>query len=176
MKKPILIAVLLLLLCAGCHSNEQPTQSRGNFKAAPAFELKDDSGKTHTLSELKGNVIVLHFWASWCPPCLEEIGAWLKFAEQFQGPNTKIKAKFVAVSLDESWNDAHKILPASALPSNVISLLDLSKEVPEKFGTYQFPETYLIGPDLTVVTKWVGAQNWENPGLKNILERVANAR
>jgi thiol-disulfide isomerase/thioredoxin len=152
---------------------EQAAKDRGNFKGAPQFELKDSDGKAHRLSELKGNVVVLHFWASWCPPCLEEIAGWLKFAEQFQGPNEKVKVKFVAISLDESWNDAHKILPQSALPANVMSLIDLSKETPDKYGTYQFPETYLIGPDLTIVTKWVGAQAWENPALRSIIERVA---
>jgi thiol-disulfide isomerase/thioredoxin len=173
MKKVTVIAVLLVLLGAACREEQQAAPNRGSFKGAPAFSLKDDKGTVHTLSELKGNVIVLHFWASWCPPCLEEIGNWLKFAEQYGGPDSKVKAKFVAVSLDESWNDAHKILPATSVPANVLSLLDLSKELPEKFGTYQYPETYLIGPDLTIVTKWVGPQNWDNPNLKNILERVA---
>jgi len=183
MKKPsVIAAVIVLVLALGVgvflarsrFPAEQPSGSHGSFKAAPAFELKDADGKSHRLSDLKGNVVILHFWASWCPPCLEEIAGWLKFAEQFQGG--PIPVRFVAISLDESWNDAHKILPANAVPSNVLSLLDLSKEIPEKYGTYQYPETYLIGPDLSIVTKWVGGQNWENPALKGIIERVAKGR
>src|ERR1700722_18791539 len=111
MRKINVIALLFAFLFTACPSGEQPAPSRGNFKGAPTFALKDASGKIHTLSELKGSVIVLHFWASWCPPCLEEIANWIKFAEQFQGADSKIKVKFIAVSLDDSWTDAHKILP-----------------------------------------------------------------
>jgi peroxiredoxin len=167
------IALLVVAGAAWLHFRGSPDDfvphDRGKFKAAPMFALPDAAGKSHPLSELKGNVVVLHFWASWCPPCLEEIGAWLKFAEGFQGRSVK----FVAVSLDDRWEDAQKVLPAKDLPSNVVSLIDLSKAIPEKYGTYQFPETYLIGPDLTIITKWVGPQGWEQPALKSVIERVA---
>jgi peroxiredoxin len=179
-QKAAIVVALVLLVGGGVYwfsrtripeTSDSPAVGRGNFKAAPRFELKDASGKTHRLTDFKGKAIVLHFWASWCPPCLEELTDWLKFASQFDSEKSKVQ--FLAISLDESWNDAHKILPESGVPAGVISLLDLSKEVPEKYGSYQYPETYLLGPDLTIITKWVGPQTWENPSLRNIIERVA---
>jgi cytochrome c biogenesis protein CcmG, thiol:disulfide interchange protein DsbE len=175
-RRTISIVVGLALFVAGAgtvlwmrQGGEQAAPRGGKFKVAPEFQLKDADGKSHKLSDWKGKVVVLHFWASWCAPCLEEIANWTKFAEGFPGAGVK----FVAVTLDDRWEDAHKILPSKALPENVVSLIDLEKELPEKYGTYQYPETYLIGPDQTVVTKWVGPQPWDQPGLKNIIERVA---
>ncbi|HUP57060.1 MAG TPA: TlpA disulfide reductase family protein [Bdellovibrionota bacterium] len=171
----IVVGLALVFIVAGTvlwmrqGGDEQAAPRGGKFKLAPAFELKDADGKSHRLADFKGKVVVLHFWAAWCAPCLEEIANWTKFAEGFQGEGVK----FVAITLDDRWEDAHKILPSKGLPANVVSLIDLSKELPEKFGTYQYPETYLIGPDQTIVTKWVGPQPWDQPGLKNIIERVA---
>src|SRR3954467_11053542 len=71
----------------------QTAKNRGGFEAGPGFILKDASGAEHPLSGLKGNVRVLHFWASWCPPCVEELSGFLKFPEQFQ--DWKLLVKFV---------------------------------------------------------------------------------
>jgi thiol-disulfide isomerase/thioredoxin len=134
--------------------------------AAPGFSLKDASGQEHSLGSLRGKVVVLHFWGSWCPPCVEEVPMWLKLARKFEGK----PVAFLAVAVDQSWGDAHKIMPDAGLPGNVLSLLDPEGEVPEKFGSFQFPETYVLSKDLVVKDKWVGAQDWDNPAIQARLE------
>lgn len=140
------------------------------MKPAPAFELKDSEGKTYALSEFAGKVVVLHFWASWCAPCVEELPEFLNAAKRAAGK----PISWVAVSLDKNWEEAHKILPRKDLPENVISLLDPKLEVPEKFGSYQYPESYVLSPRLRIVEKWVGPQEWADPKMDEALGIAVN--
>ncbi|MGK5082834.1 TlpA disulfide reductase family protein [Bdellovibrionota bacterium FG-1] len=141
-------------------------QGRAKLREAPPFDLKGADGKSYRLADFKGNAIVLHFWASWCPPCLGEIPNWLEFAARWKGR----PVRFVAVSLDKTWGDALKIFPADRAVEPVISVLDSSLKLSEAYGTYQFPETYLLSPDLKIVTKWVGPQDWSLPKITSEIE------
>jgi peroxiredoxin len=141
------------------------------LRPAPEFALKDARGKEHRLADFRGSLVILHFWASWCPPCLEEIGEFKEAAAKYTG----VPVKWVAVSVDQSWEDAHRILPEAALPPNLVSLLDPRAKTPDRFGTYQYPETYLIDRQLRVAAKWVGAKDWTSPELRQVLEAVAAA-
>jgi cytochrome c biogenesis protein CcmG/thiol:disulfide interchange protein DsbE len=137
-------------------------------RVAPEFSLKDHSGQVHTLAEARGKLAIVHFWASWCPPCLQETPELLEFAKQYQDKNLEI----FAVSLDDKWEDAEKILNSKTLPKNMISVLDVSTKVPESYGSYQYPETYLIDGDGKVIIKWVGGQPWSSPGLTKVIDEV----
>jgi cytochrome c biogenesis protein CcmG, thiol:disulfide interchange protein DsbE len=135
---------------------------------APAFELADFDGKRHQLEELRGNLIILHFWASWCAPCLEEIPHWVELGTVFENRPVKL----VAVSLDQRKEDALKVFPNKNLKPNVISLYDPSGKVPDQYGSFQFPETYLINSELKIITKLVGPQDWSHPELRRVIERL----
>lgn len=138
-----------------------------NLKPAPTFQLPDALGKTHTLEEFRGNTVLLHFWASWCAPCVTELPQWIELSTAFKN----MPVRMIAVSLDQKWEDAQKILPSSKLSPNITSLLDISAQVPDLYGTYQFPETYLINPSLQIVTKWVGPQNWMGDEIQSLIRR-----
>ena len=135
---------------------------------APDIQAADDRGRPFHLQSLKGQVVLVHFWASWCPPCLEEIPNFLKLAESYAGK----PIKFIAVSLDEGWDEAKKTLAPDAHGDNLISVLDQTKLLPDRYGTYQYPETYLLSKDLGIITKWVGGQNWESPLNRAAIERA----
>lgn len=137
-------------------------------RPAPLFALKDSQGKLVRLADLKGNAVVIHFWASWCPPCLGEIPHWLEFASHWKGK----PVRFVAISLDQAWPEALKILPDSRLPENTLSVLDNEQKLPDLFGTYQYPETYLLDSQLRIVSKWVGAQDWSSPQISEAIQAV----
>ncbi len=148
---------------------QRTADAQGPGKPAPGFSLQDASGKTVTLEQFKGQAVVLHFWAKWCPPCIEELPEWLKAAKRFEGK----PMKWVAISLDRSWDDAHKIIPKEGLPENVVSLLDAERIIPDLYGSYQFPESYVLNRDLQIVEKWVGAQDWSNPAIVDRLGALA---
>lgn len=167
----LLIFLVTLAVGAGILAlNLMKSQGEGGrFKSAPQFSLKDRSGKTVRLDDFQGKLVVLHFWASWCPPCVDEIPKWLELAKSME---TNSMVKFVAVSLDKSWEDADKIMKPEIVTKGVVSLLDADQSVSEQFGSYQFPETYLISPDARVLTKWVGVREWNDPALKDELLKV----
>jgi cytochrome c biogenesis protein CcmG/thiol:disulfide interchange protein DsbE len=90
--------VFLLLACAllvtGC---SKPTAAKKNRKAAPEFSLKDANGQTVHLSDYKGKVVLLDFWATWCGPCKVEIPWFMEFETQFKGQGFAV----LGVSMDE---------------------------------------------------------------------------
>ena len=141
-------------------------------RPAPKFELPNSQGKIFKLKELQGKPVIVHFWASWCPPCIEEIPAWLEFTTRWKDKGLG----FVAVSLDQNWADAHKILPDTRVPAHVISVLDAESTLPDGFGTYQYPETYLLDSQHKIVSKWVGPQDWEHPSILAALTQALSQR
>jgi peroxiredoxin len=165
--------VLLTLLVGGGVTvslwNSSDSKKASSFRAAPDFALPDAQGKIYKLSEFKGKVVLLHFWASWCPPCLGELPHFMELAQTLQGKQIQV----LAVSLDESWQAAHKVLPTDRLPQGVVSLIDPKTKVSENFGSYAFPETYLISPKGEIITKWVGPQDWKSPEFLKMMETMA---
>jgi peroxiredoxin len=139
------------------------------LRAAPEFELPDPSGALHRLKDLKGTPIVLHFWASWCPPCLSEISNWVELASTYHDR----PIQWVAISLDQNWDDALKVWTLSQSQGRggkIISLLDVGGGVSDQYGTFQFPETYLLNSDLKIIMKWVGPQNWDGEEIRRLLD------
>ena len=157
----IIIALLGVATWVGRSHSESSDGAPGSGvrKPAPTFALKDSAGKTNRLEDLQGQAVVIHFWASWCPPCLNEISEWIEFAKKLQGK----PVHFIAISLDKSWEDAQKILSEKNLPANVTSLLDIEARVADQYGSYQYPETYVLNAKHEILVKLVGPQKWSTP-------------
>jgi thiol-disulfide isomerase/thioredoxin len=103
---------------------------------APDFALTDASGKTWSLAGLRGKPVMLHFWASWCAPCVREMPSVDRLSSRLGQALTVI-----TVSVDESWDDVKRIFPrGTGLPV----LLDPERKVPGLFGTDRYPESFLI--------------------------------
>jgi thiol-disulfide isomerase/thioredoxin len=134
-------------------------------------QLKAADGATLADPKYQGKGYLVHFWAGWCPPCLVELPEWLEAVKGWSG-NQVIG---VAVSLDKSWADAGKYFPASMVPVNVISLLDPTLESSQEFGSFQFPETYLLNSKKEIVYKFVGGQNWKDPKLIEFVMKSINS-
>jgi thiol-disulfide isomerase/thioredoxin len=94
--------VLSILLCVACLSMTRSSDA----KDVPNLSLKDLAGHSQKLSELRSQIVVLSFWATWCAPCREELPRLSKLSEEFTGKNVR----FVAVSIDDA-KDRAKIEP-----------------------------------------------------------------
>jgi peroxiredoxin len=122
---------------------------------APDFELADANGKKVSLRSLRGKPVLLNFWATWCAPCVEEVPS-LENLHKRVGDDLAV----LTVSVDEDWATVKKFFPkGTSLPV----LLDSSKEVPKRYGSEKYPETFLIDSQgkltqLLYQVKWDGAE------------------
>ncbi len=154
----ILLAVLALI--PACNRGSHPAQT--GLKA-PDFKVNDGITAVH-LANYKGKVVLLNFWATWCPPCIEEMPSLIQL--HHQDPNIVI----VAVSIDED-PDAY----ASFLRNRHVDLItvrDPQQSAANLFHTDMWPETYVIDRNGVIRRKFVGAQDWTSPEIVQYLNSL----
>ena len=157
------LLLLALLVAPGC--TKQDTEPAVEGKLAPDFTLKDLSGRPVQLSSLKGKVVLVNFWATWCPPCREEVPSLVKMNQAMQGKPFQL----LAVSIDEGGRDAVTTFfkkSGSELPA----LLDTDGAVSRRYGTTGVPETFVINPKGVIMKKVVGGLDWSSPEVLAALE------
>ena len=132
----------------------------GSFKEPGGF-LYDASGKAMTLGPNLAPVSLVHFWATWCPPCLEEIPALQRLRQDFAEHRD---FTVVMVAVDDSSEKVRSFLGAGAGET----LFDPDWDVAHRYGTQKLPETYLVVGG-RVVEKFVGQTNWDDPALRRKL-------
>ena len=162
MRYKLAFLIVLVLLIVGKFTYDQfaPPFSKGD--AAPDFSLSDIGGATVRLSDLKGTPVLVHFWATWCNLCVEEMPSFNEFAS-----NEK-ELKILAVSEDDGGADAVLNFFGKIKPSFTI-LLDPEGRVADKYKSYKVPETYLIDKDGKVLHRFIGAVSWTSPNVKKFI-------
>jgi cytochrome c biogenesis protein CcmG, thiol:disulfide interchange protein DsbE len=152
--------LLGILLVTGCDRGSHP----GNIdKPAPQFVISD-STRTVDLSKLRGRVVVLNLWATWCAPCIEELPSLL--ALQKQMPDLAI----VAVSMDQDPDVYQRFLIEHHV--NLTTIRDESQRVNALYGTAQIPETYIIDRKGMLRRKFVSSQDWTSPEITSYLSKL----
>ena len=121
--------------------------------AAPDFKLKDYAGREVHLADLKGNVVLVNFWATWCATCVVEMPSMEKLVSHMHGKPFRL----LAVSVDDGWDPIRKFF-AKGTPLEI--LLDTAREVPKRYGTDKFPESFLIDRDGTLRHYVVSNRDW----------------
>ena len=158
------------LALPGCYSSSKPS-SIGN--PAPDFTIQD-SDRSVTLSQLRGKIVVLNFWATWCPPCIEEMPSLVQMQKKMQDKNVIV----LAVSVDDDSSDYHKFLK-----DHNIDLLTVRESgqrtdkgviapVSSRYGTIKVPETYIIDRNGTIRRKFIGPVNWSQAEIMEYLSRL----
>jgi peroxiredoxin len=149
------LVLLALFVVPGCNKKLEPAVEG---KLAPDFTLKDLSGRPVQLSSLKGKVVLVNFWATWCPPCREEIPSMLKMNQAMQGK----PFQWLAVSIDEGGKGAVEDFmkkSGAVMPT----LLDTDGAVSRRYGTTGVPETFVIDTKGVIMKKVVGGMDWSSP-------------
>ncbi len=124
---------------------------------APAFTLPQlPSGKL-SLSEFHGHVVVLNFWATWCPPCVMETPSLEKFASEMKPDGVTV----IGVSVDQNGRQLRQFVKQYHLTYPVAR--DPNRALSHQYGTFKYPETYIIGRDGHVAEKIIGATDWTDP-------------
>ncbi|HEX5759600.1 MAG TPA: TlpA disulfide reductase family protein [Thermoanaerobaculia bacterium] len=125
---------------------------------APAGLLLDANGRSATLGSRLTPVSLVHFWATWCPPCLTEIPALQRLAGDLRGEHG-FGVVLVAVA-----DDREKVRGLLGEAGNSV-LHDTDWEVARRYGTRKLPETYLVIRG-EVVEKWAGSTDWDDPAVR----------
>lgn len=153
--------VLGLIFLAACNSGSHPPRIGS---AAPDFTLTD-SQHTVQLSQLRGKPVVLNFWATWCPPCIEEMPSLVQLQKQLGD-----KVTILAVSEDADDGAYKQFVHDHNV--DLLTVRDVERKTNEVYGTFKFPETYIIDRDGKIVRKFIGATDWTSPDIVNYLTKL----
>ena len=123
---------------------------------APDFELPDVQGRKITLGSQRGHPVVLNFWATWCPPCIEEMPSLETLALGLSNSDIPV----LAVSVDDGWDPIRRFF---ARGTRLGVVLDESKEVPKRYGTEKYPETFFIDSQGRVRHYFINKRDWSRP-------------
>ena len=128
-------------------------------KMMPSLSLKTINSRELNSESLKGNPTLVHFWGTWCPPCKEELPAFINFLKKMP-KNIQI----VMIAANDTQKKIVKFLSRyDSLPERTFIVADSHSHIMNLFGTYQVPETFFYGKDLSLKKKYIGPQNWNNP-------------
>ncbi len=124
--------------------------------AAIDFELDTLDGGKLRLSDFRGKTVFLNFWATWCPPCIEEMPSLRRLHRKLSSHPEFV---FLAVSTDEDWEPVRRFFERE--PAEFPVLLDAKGVLAKRYGTTKFPETYVIR-DGRVLGLIVGPRDWDD--------------
>jgi peroxiredoxin len=163
------------ILWSGCNSSKpvraaSSSHSDKERKAAPEFELKDADGKTVRLSDYKGKVVLLDFWATWCGPCKIEIPWFIEFERQYKDKGFAV----IGVSMDEEgWTVVKPFVTELAINYRVLQGNDSTADL--YGGVSALPTTFLIDREGRVAWKHEGLAGKDDfeDRIKNIMERTS---
>ena len=151
----------LLAAGAGCDRGSHPEQIG---KPAPQFAVSDGQ-QSVDLTALRGHVVLLNFWATWCGPCIQELPA----LEQMQRDLPQVNV--VTVSTDE--NDAAYRAFLTRYRVSLLSVREGNTAANALYGTFRYPETYAIDKNGIIRRKFIGPQDWTSAEIEGYLRKLA---
>ena len=149
----VVLAVALAWVAAG---TLEPRITNVGDKA-PDFLITTDDGKAIRLDSFRGKLLVLNFWATWCAGCIEEMPSLDAFQRQFADKGLVV----LTVSVDRNEKIYRRYLDREKF--SFVTARDPESGISANYGTFQFPETYIIDRNGNVVEKVISNQNWLDP-------------
>jgi peroxiredoxin len=136
---------------------------------APDFTLPSLQQQPISLRSFRRSVVVLNFWATWCPPCVEETPSLKRFADQMRGSGVTV----IGVSVDEDAHALERFVSEAQLTFPIAR--DPDQAVASRYGTFKFPETYIINAEGKIAKKFIGAVDWQDPRIVAYVRGLARA-
>ena len=156
--------------------NETPPESYRILQNLESKGLYDQSekvfrsidGQKWILSSLKGKVVILSFWATWCEPCVDEFPSFIKLLDMFPD-----KLVLLALSGDEEKEEVINFIKAfKGFRKNLIVVMDENKQWNQTFGVDRLPETFIFDAQGRLLKKIIGIQNWSSPVALKFFENL----
>jgi len=153
---------MAISVLAGCYSGTRPPHVGS---AAKQFSVQDSDRKV-SLDQFRGQVVVLNFWATWCPPCVEELPSLMNLQDRMQERGVTV----LGVSIDVDGDAYHRFLKLHNI--NFLTVRDPEQKVAGMYGTTGWPETYIIDRQGVLRRKFVGPVDWNSPEVIGFLNRL----
>jgi cytochrome c biogenesis protein CcmG, thiol:disulfide interchange protein DsbE len=160
-RRTLFALVLALLATTGCDRSAKPQQLG---TTAPTFTITDGA-QTVRLTDYRGRIVILNFWATWCAPCIEELPTLVTLARR--DPQITV----LAVSVDDDAGAYATFLAEHPMPS-VITIRDGRQQSNALYGTFLFPESYVIDRSGILRRKFISSQVWTSPELADYLAKL----
>jgi peroxiredoxin len=170
--RPFICRLFLLALCllpfVAC--SKENTSPAGQPLAAD-FTLRALDGQLHKLSDYRGKVVFLNFWATWCPPCRAEIPSMERLNEVLGSKDFVM----LAVNADDNVKDLEAFVKEN--PHNFTIFSDADAKIQQLYHVEKFPETFIIDRQGRIVEHIVGARDWSSTeALKFFNAKIAGGK
>ena len=153
---------MLLVALSACYTGSRPPRIGTQ---APDFTVQD-SDRSVKLSDFHGQIIVLNFWATWCPPCVEEMPSLVEMQRRMKSKGITV----LAVSVDVDQGAYNQFLKDHSI--NLVTVRDAVQKSNTLYGTFKFPETYIIDRNGVMRRKFIGAIDWTAPDITDFLSKL----
>jgi peroxiredoxin len=156
--KVLLIGLFCLFAAIACGADQEldrPPETR----IAPDFAIEDMQGKIHSLANYRGKVMIVNFWATWCPPCVKEMPSLQRAWEQLRGENIAV----LAINMGETKQAIERF--TQRYPVDLPILLDKDVDVADAWSVKGLPTTYVVDPNGQIVFQVIGEREWDDPKL-----------
>jgi thiol-disulfide isomerase/thioredoxin len=189
--RPCTLIAALLVAASACQRAPAIPPPAAEFgidaargEEAPTFELATHDGARVSLASLRGQVVFVNFWATWCPPCREEMPSMMALGRQLEARYPG-KFRMLAVSVDEGWDPIQAFFaapPYGGATAPLTVLLDRPDQATTVAfycaarggcpGEYKFPESYIVDRRGRLVAYVVGPRDWSDPRAQAYLEQL----
>jgi peroxiredoxin len=159
--------ILISLKDRGARSRFKRPLKEG--RPAPDFTFSDLEGRKVSLSDFRGKVVLVNIWATWCPPCRDEMPSMQKLYERFKGKNFEI----LAVSIDGNAHEA--VAPfVQKLHLTFPVLLDPKGKTEGLYRITGVPESFIVDREGILVNKVIGPMDWSSPQVFTFFEQLGS--
>lgn len=154
---------MLLVVLSGCYRGSRPPRIG---TPAPDFTVQD-AERSVSLNQLRGQVVVLNFWATWCPPCVEETPSLVNMADRMKDKGVSV----VGVSVDVDGGAYKKFIADHRM--DYLTVRDAEHKSSDLYGTFKYPETYIIDRRGVLRRKFIGPVDWNSKEVTEYLSKIA---
>jgi len=160
------LVILIAALAVALYSQQTRSAKRSGYPA-PNFRLTDLSGREYRLSDLRGKIVFLNLWATWCPPCRDEMPSMERLHRRLAGDD------FIILAVSEDAQGARAVAPfVQQLGLTFPVLLDADGNLPRKYGVTGYPETFVIDRAGRVIQHVIGPEDWGSDQMYLYFQRL----
>jgi thiol-disulfide isomerase/thioredoxin len=135
-------------------------------RPAPELTLLARDGSRRLLVDYRGKPVLLHFWATWCPPCKAELPALLALGRELEREGG---TRLVALATDADWASIERFFDGRIPPSVMRAE---ARDAATLFEVSVLPDTYLLGPDGSIALRFGGARDWSSESARAVLREL----